>query len=98
MRKLERAKNKALRFTFGIKWDQFISNKKIHTEYKRATPPVNQVLHWRARNIWEGIKDNISGNADMLKQILEIEIDYSSCREKELFKFPPSYLRAMRKN
>ena len=97
MRKLQRVQNNSLRFAYGVKWDEYVSSKRLHNEYRPAARPVNQVLYWRARDIWEGIKNDISGNASMLEKILKVEIDYSSRREKDLIKFPSSYTRAMKR-
>ena len=54
MHKLQVVQNKALRFAFNIKWYDFKTNKEIH-KMKPIHMPVNQVLYWRAKKIWEAI-------------------------------------------
>ena len=55
MRKLQVVQNQALHFAFSIKWYDFKTNKEIH-KMKPIHMPVNQVLYWRAKKIWEPIE------------------------------------------
>ena len=96
MRKLQVVQNLALRWAFGVKWYDKVNNRKLHTEYKPYFQPVNQVLYWRARALWDKIENGGAGDPDQLKEILEIPQTYDY-RRKELFQFPSSYRAAMKK-
>ena len=83
-------------FTYGIKWDDFISNKKLHTERKTAFHPVNQELFWRAKRTWTSIRDEGAGDPGMLDTILKLQIDFSQkSRAADIIKYPSSYNRIM---
>ena len=90
MKKLQTVQNLALRWAFNIKWDQFISNKKLHNNFKPIFMPVNQTLYWRAKALWDKIRNDNAGDAKFLGKILDIELtrDYG---RKEWKKFPSSY-------
>ena len=90
MLKLQAVQNKALRFVYGVKWDDFITSKSLHLEHKYKMLPINQTLYWRARKLWEGIEADIAGNASMLDQILKLP---QSTKEDRFF--PSSYNAAM---
>ena len=94
MRKLQRVQNDSLRFALGIKWDDFVSNIKLNTMFKETLRPVNQELYWRARRTWTSIKDQGSGDSEMLQKILALEID-GNRKLKDLLKYPSSYTRCM---
>ena len=99
MRRLQRVQNDSLRFAFDISWDDFVSNKKLHTVFKdtifkETLRPVNQELYWRARKTWTSIKDHGSGDSEMLQKILDLQID-GNRKSNDLLKYPSSYTRCM---
>ena len=96
MRKLQQVQNNSLRFAFGTKWDDRISNKRLHTEFKTVLRPVNQELFWRAKRTWSSIQDEGAGDPEMLAAILELKIDYSQAkRATDILRYPSSYNRTM---
>ena len=96
MRKLQSVQNDCLRFAYGVKWDDFISNKRLHNEFTTVLRPVNQELFWRAKKTWTSIRDEGAGDPEMLETILKLEIDFSQGkRAKDIRKYPSSYNRTM---
>ena len=96
MRKLQRVQNHALRFAFGIKWYHFKTNKAIH-KMRPIHMPVNQVLYWKAKKIWEGIESGDAGDSQLLKSLQDdLEIDFANAYDR-IRKFPSSYLATMRR-
>ena len=96
MRKLQQVQNNALRFAFGTKWDDLISNKRLHTEFKTVLRPVNQELFWRAKSTWSSIRNEGAGDPGMLAAILELQIDFSQeKRTTDILRYPSSYNRVM---
>ena len=93
MRRLQRVQNDSLRFALDIRWDDFVSNEKLHTIFKETLRPVNQELYWRARKTWTSIKDHGSGDSEMLQKILDLQIDGN--RKSNDLKYPSSYTRCM---
>ena len=94
MRKLQSIQNDSIRFAYGVKWDDFISNKRLHTELKTVFRPVNQELFWRAKNTWESIRNEGAGDPGMLKTILALKTDCSlQSRASDIIKYPSSYNR-----
>ena len=69
MHKLQVVQNLALRWAFNIKWDQYISNKKLYNDYKHMFTPVNQTLYWRARSLSYGIENDDTGDVKQRKAI-----------------------------
>ena len=79
----------SLRFACGIKWDDFISNKRLHNEFKTVLRPVNQELFWRAKRTWTSIRDEGAGDPGMLDAILKLQIDFSQkSRAVDIIKIP----------
>ena len=90
MRKLQVVQNLALRWAFNIKWYHYVTNKKLHKNYKPMFQPVNQELYWRAKALWDKIENEGAGDDSQLKAILGLPVtkDYG---RKELKQFPSSY-------
>ena len=95
MRKLQVVQNQALRFAFGIKWYEFKTNKEIH-KMKPIHMPVNQVLYWRAKKIWESIESGAAGDSELLEDLLDLEVVFRYAY-KCMRKFPSSYAATMRR-
>ena len=96
MLKLQIVQNDCLRFVYGVKWHDFISTKRLHTEFKTVLRPVNQELFWRAKRTWTSIQDEGAGDPAMPETILKLEIDFSQeKRAKDILKYPSSYNRTM---
>ena len=95
MLKLQRVQSHALRWAHGIKWYEFKTNKEVH-EMKPIHLPVNQVLYWKARKIWEGIERGEAGDSKLLESLLKLEKDFLNAWDR-IRKFPSSYLAAMRR-
>ena len=94
MRKLQSVQNDSIRFAHGIQWDEFISNKRLHTELKSVFRPVNQELFWRAKKTWDSIRNEGAGDPGMLEVILGLEMDFSQKkRSADIIKYPSSYNR-----
>lgn len=58
IRKLQIIQNKALRFIYNINYPDRTTNEELHT--RAQLPTINNILHQRAKNIWENIKENLS--------------------------------------
>ena len=82
-------------FAFGIKWYDFKTNKEIH-KMKPIHMPVNQVLYWRTKKIWEAIESGAAGNSELLEDLLGLEVDFLHAY-KQIRKFPSSYAATMRR-
>ena len=89
MKKLQKVQNRAIRFALGVKLEQKISSKKLHTKFKYKFRPVNQELYWRARSTWEKIELYEAGDLTMFKYLTELPI-YNECKH-----FPSSYSAAV---
>lgn len=66
---LQRIQNKALRFIYNVKWDDFITNEDLHR--RAQIPRIEEVLNQRAKDIWSKIEQ--LGLMDFLEVVDEHE-------------------------
>ena len=81
MLKLQVIQNQALRWVYNIRWDEFISNERIHKKNNIRT--VNQELYWRAKSTWYKIQNNNAADQATYKK--RENMDYHSDRQHSLF-------------
>ena len=82
MGKLQAVQNDAIRWVYNIKWDDFVSNKRIHKKYNIRT--VNQELYWRAKSTWDKIKNNNAADQETYERLNNM--DYHSHKQHTYFR------------
>jgi len=94
MGRLQSIQNKALKFVYNIKYTEGIPAPTAESLHNREFPmlPVNQVLYWRAKQLWRKIGTGQSGNKHMYDTITNLseENGYNS-----YYKCFPSSLAAI---
>ena len=64
MLKLQTVQNDAIRFATNTQWFDYVSCKSLHNDFRRKFQPVNQVLHHRAKKVWDKIREGSAGDID----------------------------------
>ena len=71
MGKLQAVQNDSLRFAFNVAWYNFVSSEKLHNRFRYKFQPLNQVLHWRARKVWENIRAGTGADPEQYRILTE---------------------------
>ena len=70
--RLQAIQNQALRFVHGVRWDDFITAERLHTENRKFLfAPINVVLYRRAKAVWRSIIERDGGNSERVRDILD---------------------------
>ena len=69
---LQTVQNNALRWVYNIRLRQMIPNRTLHL--RANILPINQVIHARARIIWNNLRDGIAGDPETFERISSIEM------------------------
>ena len=88
MGKLQAMQNTALRWVYNIKWDDFVTNKRIHKKYNIR--PVNQELYWRAKSTWDKIANNNAADQETYKYLKDMDKNMGYDSQNQHAHFRPS--------
>ena len=86
--KLQSVQNKAIKFLLNTNWSDMERASELHTRAKFK--PVNQILHNRAKALWDKITEGTAADKDICREILRIP--YTAPKTH----FPSSYERALK--
>ena len=80
---LQRVQNDAIRWIYNVNFTQRITNRELH--HRANLLPINQIIHSRARILWEKLRAGEAGDQESFERISSIEVTH-------YFKiFPSSY-------
>ena len=85
---LQTAQNKALKFLLDLKWQDMVTAEEMH--HRAELKPINQVIHNRAKIMWEKITSGQAADANIAREITNIPYT-----EPKKF-FPSSYNRSLK--
>ena len=80
---LQAIQNDALRWIYNVRHTQRITNRELH--HRANLLPLNQVIHSRARILWEKLRAGEAGDRESFERISSIDV-------REYFRYFPSSL------
>ena len=77
---LQGVQNEAIKYALGVSWFDFIPSAHLHNRFRFKFQPLNQLLYWRAKKVWEKISTGHAADLtqyNLLRNELEPEPDES---------------------
>ena len=90
---MQAAQNEAIRFALGVRWYDFVSAKQLHTGFRYKFEPLNRVIYWRAKKMWEKISKGTGADLTQYED-LRNKLEPDPKRDKYHTWFPSSIDRA----
>ena len=88
---LQTVQNNCLRWIYNIRQREHrITNRALHERAK--LPPINQVIHSRARTIWQKLRAGEAGDLESFREISDIEFT------NYYIHFPSSYIISLKED
>merc|ERR1711895_205199 len=86
--KLQAIQNKCIKFLLKINWRDMLPASELHR--RARLKPINQVIHHRAKVLWEKITEGSAADKDTCRDILRIP--YTAPKKH----FPSSHERSLK--